>query len=376
LTFILPNPSDTVDLGAHRTRKQITLRWVRHGAVGFLAAFLIVYLVIPKLITAHRNIHRLEHLNVPWVIVGVVTEGLCLFCYALLTKTLLPANGPSLSKVFRIDLSTAAVSHVVPAGSAGSAGLGYRLLTNEGVDGSRAGFAIATQAIGSAVVLNVILWISLVVSIPLAGIHAIYVIVALIGLIALSLVGVLAYALIRGEERATSIVRSIGRRIPRMGEDRLEGIFRRVGSSLNVFVNDKELRKQALLWATLNWLLDAAALWAFLAALGVYVDPVELLAAYGIANVLGALPITPGGFGVVEGISVSLLVSFGVNPTSATLGVLGWRLVNFWLPIPVGAGAFISLRLGRGSRIRGGRKVLSELATYTHVETEQAATAD
>ena len=36
-----------------------------------------------------------------------------------------------------------------------------------------------------------------------------------------------------------------------------------------------------------------------------------------------------------------------------TLGVIGWRLVNFWLPIPVGAGCYISLR---GSRQVGPRR--------------------
>jgi hypothetical protein len=32
--------------------------------------------------------------------------------------------------------------------------------------------------------------------------------------------------------------------------------------------------------------------------------------------------------------------------------VLGWRLVNFWLPIPVGAAAYLSLRLSCDSRTR------------------------
>jgi hypothetical protein len=32
----------------------------------------------------------------------------------------------------------------------------------------------------------------------------------------------------------------------------------------------------------------------------------------------------------------------------ATLGVLAWRLVNFWLPIPVGALSYISLKVKPG----------------------------
>jgi len=104
----------------------------------------------------------------------------------------------------------------------------------------------------------------------------------------------------------------------------------------------------SLLWAALNWLLDAASLWCFVAAFGHLVNPVELFAAYGIANVAGALPVTPGGLGVVDSVAPLLLVGFGVTRSVATLGVIGWRLVNFWLPIPTGAAAYVSLRVSPG----------------------------
>jgi hypothetical protein len=117
----------------------------------------------------------------------------------------------------------------------------------------------------------------------------------------------------------------------------------------------------SLTWATLNWLLDAASLWCFVAAFGRFVNPVELFAAYGIANVAGALPVTPGGLGVVDSIAPLLLVSFGVTRSVATLGVLGWRLVNFWLPIPVGAIAYVSLKVPRGAGLKAMRTAVSGL---------------
>jgi uncharacterized membrane protein YbhN (UPF0104 family) len=42
-----------------------------------------------------------------------------------------------------------------------------------------------------------------------------------------------------------------------------------------------------------------------------------------------------------------VLTGFGVAGGTATAGVLCWRLVNFWLPIPFGGVAYLSLRLGR-----------------------------
>jgi uncharacterized membrane protein YbhN (UPF0104 family) len=117
----------------------------------------------------------------------------------------------------------------------------------------------------------------------------------------------------------------------------------------------------SLTWASLNWLLDAGSLWCFVAAFGRLVNPVELFAAYGIANVAGALPVTPAGLGVVDSLAPLLLVSFGVTRSVATLGVLGWRLVNFWLPIPAGAAAYVSLKVPRGAGLKAMRTAVSTM---------------
>lgn len=335
------------------------------------------YLVIPELIVASRGLRVLHRLNIGWIVAGVVLEAAAIGSYSLLTRTLLPRRKPPVFTTFRIVLSTTAIAHVVPGGAAGGAGLGYQLLTSEGVDGADAGFALATQAVGSAIVLNMMLWVALVASIPLAGLHPIYVVTALVGVVALFGAGALVYTFTRGEQRAVGVVRRVGRRIPFVGADRLEGLVHQVGRSLGDLGRDREVLKRALLWAALNWLLDAASLWSFLAALGHFVDPVELFAAYGIANVLAVIPITPGGLGVVEASAAALLVSFGLTKEVATLGVIGWRLVNYWLPIPVGAAAFLSLRVPRGSRIKTRRQALSDMAAEAkqpgkHPFSEQA----
>ncbi|MGZ4602010.1 MAG: lysylphosphatidylglycerol synthase transmembrane domain-containing protein [Kineosporiaceae bacterium] len=56
----------------------------------------------------------------------------------------------------------------------------------------------------------------------------------------------------------------------------------------------------------------------------------------------------PAGWGVVEASTATLLVGFGVPAGVATLGVLAWRLVEFWPPIPVGGVAYASSRLSAG----------------------------
>ncbi len=59
------------------------------------------------------------------MIAGLILEALSLFCYALLNRVLLPPEGrPSLSWLVRIDLSAAAVAHVIPRGRSAARGSG------------------------------------------------------------------------------------------------------------------------------------------------------------------------------------------------------------------------------------------------------------
>ena len=343
----------------------------------FIVALVIEYLVVPELVGASKDLYLLGQVSAWWVAAGVVLEGVSLFCYAVLTKVLLPPGPkPSLSILFRIDLSAAAVAHVIPAGTLGTAALGFKLFTNEGISGNDATVMMAAKGIGSTVVLNVLLWISLIISIPLAGFQPIYATVAIIGTIVLGGVAVLVWGIMRGAGFASRVLRVVGDKVPFLRGDKVEHAVLEAAHSFSLLAKDKRVMAWALVWASLNWLLDAASLWCFVAAFGHLTNPVELFAAYGIANVAGALPITPGGLGVVDSILPLLLVGFGVTRSVATLGVLGWRVVNFWLPIPTGALAFVSLKVKPDLRMRAIRSGFVSLLTFSRPQDDNAPPDD
>jgi uncharacterized protein (TIRG00374 family) len=328
----------------------------------FILALIVEYLVIPELVGASKDAYLLDRLNLGWMIAGLVLEVVSLFCYALLTRALLPPQGrPNISRLFRIDMAAAAIAHVIPAGTVGSAGVGFQLFTAEGLDGTDVGVMMATKGMGSTVVLNVLLWLALVISIPLSGFRPVYATVAVIGAVLLAAIAALIVGLTRGAQRAGRIVRAIGNKIPGVGGERLEKIVLQADESLRRLGTDHGVLYGSLTWASLNWLLDAASLWCFIAAFGSFADPVGLFAAYGIANVIGAIPITPAGLGVIDSVTPVLLISFGLTRSVATLGVLSWRLVNFWLPIPTGAAAYVSLKVPKGAGLRAMRRALGEL---------------
>ncbi len=326
---------------------------IRRAVLLIVFGLAVEYLVLPQIAGLGHSLHLLRRVNVGFVVLGVALEVASLASYAKLTKAVLPAGASRFSRVWRIDLSTLAVSHVLPGGTAGGDGLGYRLLTNEGVSGSDAGLALAIQGIGSALVLNAILWLALIVSIPLTGFNPIYATAAIIGALLLAGFAGVVFMLTRGEERSAAVLRKLITRLPflKLGAaDTADRIVHQIATRIRVMVADRALLRRAVLWAAANWLLDAASLFVFLTAFGHVENPDGLLVAYGLAYVLAAIPVTPGGLGVVEGVLVPSLVGFGATRGIAILGVLGCRLVNFWLPIPVGADAYLSLRGDRNGR--------------------------
>ena len=225
-------------------------------------------------------------------------------------------------------------------------------------------------------VLNVLLWLSLVISIPLAGFRPIYGTVAIIGTLVLLGVAALIVGVTRGTEAASRILHAVGDKVPGLNGDSLEHAIREASRTLSMLATDKRVLIWSLVWASLNWLLDAASLWAFIAAFGRFVNPVELFAAYGIANVAGALPITPGGLGVVDSTAPLLLIGFGVTRSVATLGVISWRLVNFWLPIPVGALSYVSLKVKPGAGKAAFRSAISGMMTVVGPRREPETVPD
>lgn len=97
-------------------------------------------------------------------------------------------------------------------------------------------------------------------------------------------------------------------------------------------------------WAIGNWLFDFAALAVLAVTIGEGTPLGPLLLAYVVAQLAAAVPLTPGGIGIVETAMTGVLVAAGAPGAAATATVLGWRLLSFWLPILVGLALVPTLR--------------------------------
>jgi uncharacterized protein (TIRG00374 family) len=332
-----------------------------------LFLFVLIQFGLPQIGGARRALHQLSRVNPVLLIAGFGLELAALVAYSYLTRAALPRDSwPKGPTMVRIQLATKAVTNVVPGGSAAGSALGYRLLTIIGVRGADAGFALATAGLGSAIVLNLLLWIALLVSIPFAGFSPIYVTAALAGVFLLGAFAVVVVLLMKGERQAERWLRAVARKVRFLDEDRLGALVERLARRLRELISDRELMRRIVGWAVANWLLDAASLWVFLRAFGTTVSPDSLIVSFCVANVLAAIPITPGGLGVLDVTLASMLLGFGVPSAAVGLGIPAYRIVQYWLPIPVGAGAYFSLRFGpfKLERGHGLRRLRDETAEF------------
>jgi putative heme transporter len=331
---------------ARRPPRPLTARRVVLRTIKLVAGVLLVIFAGPWAIrTGRQKFTELAKVNFWLLLVGLLLEFAALIAYSFLTRAALPKRSVPVQTLIRVQFATKALTNVVPAGSAAGSALGYQLLTSAGVVGSDAGFALVTVGLGSALVLNVLLWLTLLVSIPLAGWNPLYVTLALIGLFVFGVMGGVIFALMRGQEAAERWVRSVARRVRFLDEDRMGELVVRLARRLRDLVADRELLRRLVVWAGLNWLLDAAALWVFFRAFGVSLRPDSLLVAFCAGNVMAAIPIMPGGLGQFDATLITIMSSFGYGGVAA-VAIVPYRVAQYLLPIPVGGICYLSLRLG------------------------------
>jgi len=340
------------------------LRWVLFAVV--------VYFFVLPLVPAFRNaVSDLRQIDPVLLVTAIALSFMALYCYTLLTHAALGADAHRLTRfdLFRIQLSTRALGSILPAGSAASNALGFRLITGSGVQKADAGFALATAGIGSALILNVLLWIGLVVSVPFRGSSPVYGSAAVAGAILMVVVAAIIFGLIDDKGRLRRFVRWIYDRLGRDGES-AASLLDHLRDRIRGLVAERDVLRRVVMWGTLNWLLDLTALWLFLRAFGGSVSIDALLVAFGLANVLASVPITPGGLGIVEGVYIPTLVGFGVPAATATVAVLTYRIAQYWLPILAGGVSYATLRIAAVTPVPAPQTRLGRLQSVAQAGTQ------
>jgi uncharacterized protein (TIRG00374 family) len=284
-----------------------------------------------------------------------------LVTYWLLTTAVLPHL--SLRHAAAANLASTAVSNTMPAGAALGIGLTWRMFASWGVSAEQ--FALYSLVSG--------VWNQFVkLGMPLLA----------LGLLALSggaAAGLVTAAVIGGAVLAAALVAfglvlrgdDLAARVGRLLQRALAGPARlfhrppptRIAAGLVAFRADAAgtLQRRGL-WITVTTVVSHLTLWltllACLRACGIGEDEVSwqrTLAAFAFVRLLTALPITPGGLGVVElGLTGALAAGLaGDGASRVAAAVLLFRALTYALPIPLGFLALVWWRADAARRRPG-----------------------
>ena len=254
-----------------------------------------------------------------------------------------------------MNQSTTAVANSVPIGGAVSVGLTYAMLTSWGFSKARSTVSVVVTGIWNNFVKLAapILALALLafrgrpedgrVAAAIAGLAGLVGAIVLLALILRS-EGFAANVGTMTGRWASAVLRFAGRR-PVTGWDRAVVRFRRqvIG-----------LVQRRWVPLTLATLLSHASLYLVLVVslrvVGVSDDDVgwaQVLAVFAFARLLTAIPLTPGGVGVVELALIEGLTRAGGNDPQVVVAVLLFRLLTYVLPIALGLGSYVVWRRNR-----------------------------
>jgi uncharacterized protein (TIRG00374 family) len=294
----------------------------------------------------------LSHLHWQWVILAAACEAASLFSFALLQARLLQAGKlrVGLGTLSGVTLAATSIADSLPLGSALASVFAYRQYRRKGATQALAGWVVAASLVVATVTLAVLASFGLAVAgAEGASYDLVWVTVGVLILaLALSVVFLKKRFLAHVVSGAVRLCRRLtGRPRGEIGEH-----VDRIVEQLTVVQLSGWQAGEAGVWGMAIWALDCACLACAFAAVGVGVPWRGLLLAYGAGQLAANLPITPGGLGVVEGSLTIALVAFGGSEASTVAAVLLYRIFNFWITLPVGWGAWLTLVLRHRGELR------------------------
>jgi hypothetical protein len=232
-----------------------------------------------------------------------------------------------------LTFASGAISASLPAGGAIATAYTFREYRHAGADDGGATWALFVNGVITPGVLAALGLVGIALASP-SGTWAV------LGPVAAAVAfGALAVLVLR---RPTVLIRPIafGLRVARRIRRRPAGDATADAAEIVAHFAAVRIGARALIAAValqlLSWLLDVVCLAASLVAIGAGVPWRDLLAVFAASQLIGRIPLLPGGLGQIETGLVVGLRAAGVPVTDALAATLVFRIASQWLIVPLG----------------------------------------
>jgi uncharacterized protein (TIRG00374 family) len=302
--------------------------WKR--TLALLGALVVIYLVLPQLANAGMAIRALRSADWWWVLAAVPALFVGQAFGTLLLLGAIPAALP-FGPTYMVQFGGSFLNRVTPNNVGGMA-LSFRYLQKAGVDSGA-----ATASVGLEEVANIAGTVVLVaVFFALAGRRtAVHVHVHLHQWVLLLVTAVVVGCALAG----------LTRRGRQFFHDKVWAFFRSAGSAIAGVAKSPHHVALLGVGALGGPLVQIVALGMCVHAVGGQLPFVQVGAIYLGAHFVASAAPVPGGLGALEAALIAGLSAVGMPIGAATSAVLIYRLLTFWLNIPVG---WVSLKIAQG----------------------------
>jgi len=347
--------------GTTRHRVWVVVRLLLVAAVGYLA----IELVVANSAELSGAASFLDRAQWDWIIAAGLAEIVSYLAFVQLQRRLLLAGGvrTPLGAMTAITLAGNAMNTTLPGGGAFATVFAYRQFRRRGADEALTTWTVVAFTLLTALTLSLMAAVGLWVSGSDGPVSGLWPLIPLLLAVPVVLVAILMrprfLAIVttrplRWVRRVTGLPRVDPVPVVDRLVERLGAVSPRLADWAAGFG-----------WALGNWVADCLCLILAFEAVGASVPWRGLLVAYGAAQVAANLPITPGGLGVVEGSLTIALVAYGGSTAGSVAAVLLYRIMSFWVPMPLGWLAW------GGLRVQARRNPLPESGIVAEVEADE-----
>jgi uncharacterized protein (TIRG00374 family) len=261
-----------------------------------------------------------------------------------------------------------AVANTVPAGSAVGIGVNWAMFDSWGFSPPEYTLASLVSGMWNNFVKLGLPVIALVLLAVTGDLRAEFVPAAIIGVAVMAVVVVVFALLLRSDRLAAAIGERVGVVVSAVGRRLHHDLgSREVWAERAVQFRERSVNliHQRWLALSISALVGQLSLWLVLLvavrAVGINESEIswaEVLAAFAFVRLISAIPITPGGLGVVElGLTAALASGEPSSVASqAAAAVLLYRALTYLLPIPIGMGCYLYWRVSRRRHPAGDRR--------------------
>jgi uncharacterized protein (TIRG00374 family) len=306
-----------------------------------LATLVSLYFLFPSLVDLFTQWHSLADLQPWWLLLAVVFEATSVM--ALWEVQRIALRTPSWFAVGTAQLAGNAAGNVIPGGAATAGAFAYRLLVRAGVRADDVAGGLAAVSIANTTMI--LAFPVLALPAILGGLKAPH------GLLTTAYIGAGAFVI----AVLAGLVAFLWDRPLLLVGRAVDALLRLLPSKRDAHGTGERLIQQrdglrhsfgarwlfALCAVVAKPAFDYLGLLCCLAAVGARPDPSLVVLAYAGAMLLALIPFTPGGLGFVEAGLTGLLALAGASAHQAVVATLAYRLLTFWLPLPLGGIAYL-----------------------------------